>query len=114
MDDEMLLPTVAANRAWTLYLAVHDDVDPLDARRCTLERYLRQRWQAGECNAEELTCSSRARSGRHLVNTMGELRNFVRRLVTSSARPDVVLAAIAGLVSGMVVLALRFVFGVCP
>src|SRR4051794_26129829 len=55
MDDEML-PAVAANRAWTSYLAVHDDVDPLDARRCTLERYLRQRWQAGECDTEELTC----------------------------------------------------------
>lgn len=67
MDDEML-PTVAANRAWTLYLAVHDDVDPLDARRCTLERYLRQRWQAGECNPEELTCLGLA----HLSRVPGD------------------------------------------
>ena len=67
MDDEML-PTVAANRAWTLYLAVHDDVDPLDARRCTLERYLRQRWQAGERNPEELTCLGLA----HLARVPGD------------------------------------------
>ena len=56
MDDESP-PRVAADRAWTIYLAAHADVDAADHRRCTLERYLHGRWQAGESDPEELTCS---------------------------------------------------------
>ena len=37
MDDESP-PRVAADRAWTIYLAAHADVDAADHRRCTLER----------------------------------------------------------------------------
>ena len=31
-----------------------------DERRCLLERHLKQRWRAGEHDAEELTCSGLA------------------------------------------------------
>ena len=30
---------------------------PDDERRCTLERFVRERWQAGETDLDELTCS---------------------------------------------------------
>ena len=50
-------PRVAVDRAWTIYLAAHADVDAADYRRCTLDRYLHGRWQAGERDPEELTCS---------------------------------------------------------
>jgi hypothetical protein len=43
-------------RAWSLYLAIHTNVDPADVHRCTLERYLQQRWDFGEKDLEELTC----------------------------------------------------------
>jgi hypothetical protein len=56
MDDESP-PGVASDRAWTIYLAARADVDAADHRRCTLERYLHGRWQAGESDPEELTCS---------------------------------------------------------
>jgi hypothetical protein len=56
MDDE-LPPRAAVNRAWTIYLSSHADVDPADHRRCALERYLHSKWQAGESDPEELTCS---------------------------------------------------------
>ncbi len=57
MDDEA--PTkVALERAWTIYLAVHQDgIDPADARRCTLARHLQRKWEAGQTDAEDLTCS---------------------------------------------------------
>lgn len=47
----------AVNRAWALYLRMHSDVDPADARRYRLERYVGRRWQAGERDPEGLTCS---------------------------------------------------------
>lgn len=55
MDDSSPLK-VAVQRAWSLHLATHDDVDAADARRCSLERYLRRKWQTGESDLEELTC----------------------------------------------------------
>jgi hypothetical protein len=55
MDDEFPL-SIAVGRAWTVHLAVHKDVDAADERRCSLERYLSQKWRAGECDAEQLTC----------------------------------------------------------
>ena len=55
MADEYLLRQ-AVDRAWTIYRAAHDDVHESDERRCLLERHLRQRWEAGGHDAEELTC----------------------------------------------------------
>ena len=55
MDDDLPLK-VAVQRAWNLHLATHDDVDAADQRRCSLERYLSGKWQAGESDLEELTC----------------------------------------------------------
>jgi hypothetical protein len=37
-------------------LATHNDVEAGDYRRCSLERYLNGKWQAGESDPEELTC----------------------------------------------------------
>lgn len=45
---------VAIERAWTVHLATHNDVDAADARRCSLERYLRGKWQAGESDPQKL------------------------------------------------------------
>jgi hypothetical protein len=55
MDDDSPLKT-AVQRTWNLHLATHDDVDAADPRRCSLERYLSGKWQAGESDPEELTC----------------------------------------------------------
>jgi len=46
--DDKFPPRLAVDRAWTIYLAAHANVDAADHRRCTLERYLRDRWNAGE------------------------------------------------------------------
>jgi hypothetical protein len=56
VEDEFP-PRAAVDRAWTIYLAAHADVDAADHRRCALERYLHSKWQAGESDPEELTCS---------------------------------------------------------
>jgi hypothetical protein len=50
-------PSAAVDMAWTIYLAAHADVDEADHRRCALERYLHRKWQSGERDPEELTCS---------------------------------------------------------
>jgi len=55
MNDEFPLK-VAIDRAWTVHLATHKDIDASDPRRCSLERYLGERWQAGESDPDELTC----------------------------------------------------------
>ena len=55
MDEEFPL-RVAVDQAWTVHLAAHKDVDAADPRRCSLERYLRGKWQAGESDPDELTC----------------------------------------------------------
>ena len=55
MDDKFPLK-VAVYQAWTVHLAMHNDVAAADPRRCSLERYLRERWEAGESDPEELTC----------------------------------------------------------
>jgi hypothetical protein len=44
---------ILVDRAWSLYLAIHTDVNPADVRRCTLERYLQQRWDFGEKDLED-------------------------------------------------------------
>lgn len=55
MDDELRL-RVAVDQAWTVHLATHDGVEAADHRRCSLERYLSGKWQAGESDLEQLTC----------------------------------------------------------
>jgi hypothetical protein len=46
---------VAAERAWSVHLAAHKDVNAADHRRSLLERYLYEKWRAGEREPEELT-----------------------------------------------------------
>jgi len=46
----------AVDQAWTVHLSAHKDVNAADSRRCSLERYLRGKWQAGESDPDELTC----------------------------------------------------------
>ena len=54
MHDEDALRT-AVDRTWSIYLTA-SDLDAADQRRCSMERYLKARWQAGESDPEELTC----------------------------------------------------------
>ena len=53
MSDDAPLKT---ERAWAVHIAMHNDIDSADHRRCSLERYLTNKWRAGESDAEELTC----------------------------------------------------------
>jgi hypothetical protein len=46
---------IAFVRAWGIYLMKNCAVNENDARRCALERYLKQRCQAGENDPDELT-----------------------------------------------------------
>jgi hypothetical protein len=55
MSDDFPVRT-AVDRAWAVHIAMHTDVDAADHRRCSLERYLTGKWQAGESDPEELTC----------------------------------------------------------
>ena len=57
---ETALVQEAVERAWSVYLATHRDVDFADERRCLLSRHLQERLRAGENDAEELTCSGLA------------------------------------------------------
>jgi hypothetical protein len=41
-----------------VHLAAHKDVDAADPRRCSLERYLRGKWQAGESDPRSFLSSS--------------------------------------------------------
>ena len=45
---------LALNTAWSIYIVNNSHVHADDARRCTLERYLALRLQAGETELEEL------------------------------------------------------------
>ena len=56
MDDDEFPLKIAVDRAWTVHLATHDDIEVADYRRCSLERYLSGKWQAGESDPDELTC----------------------------------------------------------
>ena len=55
MNDQVALQ-VAVERAWTVHLATHKNIDANDSRRCSLARYLGERWQAGESDPDALTC----------------------------------------------------------
>ena len=56
MDDDEFPLKIAVDRAWTVHLATHDDIEAADYRRCSLERYLSGKRQAGESDPDELTC----------------------------------------------------------
>jgi hypothetical protein len=44
----------ALTRAWSVYLLIHSDIDDNDARRASLQRFIRQRCEAGETDTESL------------------------------------------------------------
>jgi hypothetical protein len=46
---------LAFERAWSIYLLINSDVDKNDERRAIVERYIRQRYEAGESDTETLT-----------------------------------------------------------
>jgi hypothetical protein len=46
---------LAFERAWNVYLLINSDVDENDERRAIVERYIRQRCEAGESDTETLT-----------------------------------------------------------
>jgi hypothetical protein len=58
--DDGAVVKIALDRAWTVHLALHEDVDPADARRCTLARYLDRKLETGQTDPEELTCAGLA------------------------------------------------------
>lgn len=45
---------VAFARAWSVYRLIHSGIDDNDARRTGLQRFIRQRCEAGETNTELL------------------------------------------------------------
>ena len=61
---------LALNTAWSIYMVRNSSVHADDARRCTLERYLALRLQAGETEPEELAVDGLAylRKLDHLEN----------------------------------------------
>ena len=44
----------ALERAWSVYLLIHSGIDENDARRASLQRFIRQRCDAGETDTELL------------------------------------------------------------
>jgi hypothetical protein len=46
----------ATQQAWPIYLAQNDAISPEDGRRCSLERFVRERSKAGATSLGELTC----------------------------------------------------------
>lgn len=50
----------AAQQAWSIYLHSNTAIAPEDGRRCSLERFVWERWQSGEKDLDELTCSGLA------------------------------------------------------
>ena len=59
MVDEVPLRK-AVDTAWTIFLAMHREIDVADGRRCLLERHLQGRLEASHGETEELTCSGLA------------------------------------------------------
>ena len=41
-------------RAWRVYLLIHSGIDENDARRASLQRFIRQRCEAGQTDTELL------------------------------------------------------------
>ena len=95
MAEEDLLRQ-AVGTAWTVYRDTHNDVHELDERRCLLERHLRRRWEAGENDAEELTCAGLAYLERLLseveLDDLDDPRNSAGPIATRGLPPTAVLA----------------------
>jgi hypothetical protein len=53
MTDPDIVETACA-RAWSVYLMINRGLDENDARRALLKRFIRQRWEAGNSEAEFL------------------------------------------------------------
>ena len=53
MADPDIVETAFA-RAWSVYLLINKGVAENDARRASLERFIRSRWEAGDNEAELL------------------------------------------------------------
>jgi hypothetical protein len=53
MTDPDIVETACA-RAWSVYLMINRGLDENDARRALLRRFIRQRWEAGNSEAELL------------------------------------------------------------
>jgi hypothetical protein len=53
MADSDIVETACA-RAWSVYLMINSGLDENDARRTSLRRFIRQRWEAGDNEAEFL------------------------------------------------------------
>jgi hypothetical protein len=53
MTDPDIVETACA-RAWSVYLMINRGLDENDARRALLRRFIRQRWEAGNSEAEFL------------------------------------------------------------
>ena len=45
---------IACARAWSVYLLINSGIGENDARRASLKRFLRQRWEAGNSETELL------------------------------------------------------------
>jgi hypothetical protein len=45
---------IACARAWSVYLMINRGIAENDARRATLKRFLRKRWEAGDSETEFL------------------------------------------------------------
>jgi hypothetical protein len=50
------LYVLATQQAWSIFLSQDSKIAPEDELRCTLERFVHGRWQAGETDLHELTC----------------------------------------------------------
>ena len=53
MDSLDIVETALA-RAWGVYLLIHNGIDDNDPRRASLQRFIRQRCDAGESDTESL------------------------------------------------------------
>ena len=53
MDDPDIVETACA-RAWSVYLMINSGLDENDARCALLRRFIRNRWEAGNSDAEFL------------------------------------------------------------
>ena len=53
MADPDIVETACA-RAWSVYLMINRGLDENDARRASLKRFIRKRWEAGNSETEFL------------------------------------------------------------
>ena len=53
---EIRLCMDATRQAWSIYLQGHAAVSAEDERRCSLERFVLERWYSGGKDLDELTC----------------------------------------------------------